>query len=93
MKTVWKYDAAPPAKDFGVEFQHEMPVGAKILFVAIQFDVPKMWVEVDPEQLSTETRHFKLVGTGRNAIAERDYHRGSFMVEPGAFVFHVYEVL
>lgn len=71
-----------------------MPVGAKIVHVAEQHDVPTMWAEVetpDDTAAAFETRYFILRGTGDDIPPEFNDHRGTVFI--GAFVFHVYEAI
>lgn len=94
-KAVWKYPAAPPDATalYSSEWALEMPVGATILFIEVQYGQPKMWAEVDAETDQYEIRRFKLVGTGHAEIESGDKYIGSFLVNGGVFVFHVYEVV
>jgi hypothetical protein len=94
MRTIWKYPAAPPAAElFATTWTLDIPKGSIIRHLNTQWEQPQMWVEVDPER-ETETRRFKLVGTGHAEIEEGAVYVGTFMVNADLedFVFHVYEV-
>ena len=85
MKTIWKY-GLPIAEHFVLR----LPGGATILSVQAQRGNPCMWVEVDTNAREV-TRAFCLVGTG-HAIPENTTHYcGTFQMESGALVFHLYE--
>ncbi len=87
MKTVHKYEIT----DWSCPVT--MPVGAKIIHVADQYGAAMMWAVVDPSA-PTENRHFRIAGTGgeiEDDIARN--HVGTFLVNGGAFVWHVFEVI
>lgn len=86
MHTVYKYQF--PVTDY---FTLELPVGAKLVLLDVQNDVPCMWFLVDTSVIK-EVRHFTVHGTG-HAIDDMDKktHIGSFMIHGGALVFHVFE--
>lgn len=87
MKAVWKF---PVPIDDVVDIN--MPPGAKILHVAEQFGAPCIWALVTPGE-STERRTFRFAGTG-HPIEERHAGTfvGTFFMEGGALVFHLFEV-
>ncbi len=85
VKRVYKY-----AVEFG-PFKHLMTARADMLDVQVQRDDPQLWALVDlsaPEQW----RHFVTVGTGHDVPERVVSHVGSFQLEDGALVFHVFEV-
>jgi hypothetical protein len=87
--TIWKYPF--PTTD---EFQLDMPAGAKILTVQAQQGHPCMWALVEPEFVRV-VRRFRIFGTGYPvdlAPNRRDYI-GSYQLEGGALVSHVFEVM
>lgn len=85
MKTIWKFEI--PAGD---EFSLSMPVGAEILSVATQGRMPCLWALVDPEGPKVP-HHFKLRGTGHPCDdVNPDEFVGTFMVQDGALVFHLF---
>lgn len=87
MKTIWKFKLS------GETCNTLMPIGAKILTVAMQDGSPHVWALVDPEN-SSSTRKIIVVGTGHSI---KDY--GSRVTLPGyvgtyfdrGLVFHVFE--
>lgn len=86
--TVYKYQIPSSAN-----FSLELPRGAEILHVAMQHDSPCFWARVDPAR-PTELRTFMLVGTGHpiNPVAGfKAVHHGSFFMQGGVFVFHLFE--
>lgn len=82
--TVWKFTLNPdtPVK---------MPKGAKVLKVDTQNGGPVLWALVDSDE-ALEERIFSVVGTGWSVsnLENATYH-GTFMLEDGALVFHVFE--
>lgn len=74
-------------------FTISLPAGAELLDVQNQFGTPQLWALVDPSASSSE-RTFRLAGTG-HPIDESDglFYVGSFQMQGGALVFHLFEVL
>jgi len=86
MKQIWKYQLT--VRD---RMHVLMPRGAKILTVQIQRDNPCVWALVDPEK-ADERRTFVIFGTGHPVIHdERLIYIGSFQLDGGALIFHVFE--
>ena len=89
MRTIWKFELA--THDY-VELQ--MPKGASVLSVGHQYGKPHLWALVDPDA-KMEKRAFRHAGTG-HPITESDSRLsfiGTYMLDGGALVFHVFEVL
>jgi hypothetical protein len=90
MKTIWKFSI--PASD---SFVNIMPKGSTIIHVEAQFNNPYMWAEVDSGAELVE-REFEIFATGQT-IPDRDgvnrLHCGSFLMDNGSLVFHLYEVI
>ena len=90
-KTIWKYQLEP------IDNQDiEMPFNSKILTIQTQQEKPCLWALVDPSE-KTEKRHIEIFGTGHPihydiGDTERNYI-GSYQLENGALVFHVFENL
>ena len=85
MKTIWKFTLKPNCT-------LEMPIGAEILTVQEQYGHPQMWALVD-RYADTELREFNIYGTGQDLPDSPGAHVGTFQLNGGAFVFHVFEVL
>jgi hypothetical protein len=85
-KTIWKYDLEPDGSVI------EMPQGAKPLSVQMQGDGPCLWALVDPEA-AKESRRFHVAGTGHPLPDNLGDHLGTFQMNGGALVFHVFELL
>jgi hypothetical protein len=89
-KTVWKFSFTP---DDDIEI--DMPEGAQILTVQIQFEQPCIWALVDPKS-KLKKKRFKLIGTGHpieiNDIVDYRYV-GTFQLMEGQLVFHLFERL
>ncbi len=73
----------------------EMPVFAKVLTVQTQNETPCLWVEVNTEETDTETRRFKIFGTGHPIIRDcpNDSYKyiGTYQLLGGSFIGHVFE--
>jgi hypothetical protein len=87
MKTVWKFPLAST-----VVTKLQLPVGAQVLTVQMQYDEPQLWVLVDP-QAPKEERRFQLVGTGHEFEPQGALkYINTIQVQGGLFVFHLFEV-
>jgi hypothetical protein len=87
MRTIWKYQLE--VADLSIL---QIPKGGKILCVQTQNEQPCIWVDVDSEA-PTETRWFKIFGTGHQmGIDERVIYIGTFQLNNGSLVFHLFEV-
>ena len=88
MKSIWKYPLLN-AKDHQTI---QMPVGAQILCLQTQRDVPYLWVLVSPENPRRD-RFIRIFGTGHPV----DDHSGRLKYigtyQETAFVWHVFEAV
>ena len=87
-KQIWKFQL--PVSDIA---NIEMPKGAQILKVDTQYDIPYIWALVDPSH-EIETKVFEIFGTGHlitYPVGSVRNYIGTFMVEHGTYVFHVFE--
>lgn len=86
MKTIWKTDL----EVVGLQTL-SLPVGAEILSVQAQYDMPRIWYECNPA-VRKENRTFHTFGTGASVPENKhlDY-LGTYQVHDGDMVFHVYE--
>lgn len=85
MQVIYKY----PLEVTGSQ-SISMPKGAKVLCVQVQRDVPCLWAIVD---LANEVnlRRFRIWGTG-HPVDESDLrYIGTFQLNEGGFVGHVFE--
>ena len=82
MSRVYKYEI--PMRDLG---GISMPQGAEILHVAEQHGVPCLWARVDPEA-PMEDVALSVRGTGHDGADGE--HVGSFFMQGGDLVFHVF---
>ena len=90
--TVYKYPIKP--NDY---FSLTLPVGAKILTVDSQRGQggqPQLWALVDEKESRTETRRFRMAGTGHpiGDSPDRLEFVSTFQQEGGALIFHVFEI-
>ena len=71
-------------------FEIEMPKDAKILSVQLQNGIPVFWAEVDTNN-EPETRNFSVIGTGHIMEARSQQFLGTFQLQGGAFIGHLFE--
>lgn len=85
MTTIWKF---PLAVDDHVKIR--VPRDAKILAVQVQDGTPCIWALVEP-RMPKEDRTFRIFGTGHPCDSEAEQYVGSFQLNEGALIFHVFE--
>ena len=84
MSVVWKY----PLR--AVELQEiRMPRGAKVLHVAAPRGEPHLWALVD-SKAPMEDEPFVVLATGSEFDATELEHVGTFLLNDGVLVFHVF---
>lgn len=82
--TIWKYPLAITDRQ-----TIDAPYGAKPLAVMIQNGVPCLWMQVDP--VCSKVGHLVAIyGTGHTLPNGPGEYAGSFMIDDGTLVFHVY---
>jgi hypothetical protein len=86
MRTIWKF----PLRTTDAQ-NVEMPAGSQVLSVQTQAGVPCLWALVDPAKEKT-TRTFAIVGTGHPLPPQPGVYVGSYQLDGGALVFHVFDV-
>lgn len=69
----------------------EMPMGAKILTVQTQRGAPCIWALVNDDYPSEE-RRFIVYGTGHPLCENMQEYIGTFQLDNGDLVFHVFEI-
>ena len=90
LQKVFKYPV--PTTD---TFTILMPKDAQILTVQVQNPTTGavcMWVLVDVD-VPQEFRHFRLVGTGYPILESIIKYIGTFQVNDGQLVFHLFEIV
>lgn len=87
------YKWGVPVKD---DFTIELPEDARVLTVQTQGGIggaPQMWVLCDPNA-KKERRRFRVFGTGHPVESDDDLeYVGTFQLEDGALVFHLFEAM
>ena len=68
-----------------------MPVNADILCVQSQFGKPCIWALIDPLVKGIELRCFRIYGTGHTINYTDLKYIGTFQLNGGNYVFHLYE--
>jgi hypothetical protein len=86
---IWKYQFESPYAVW------EMPKGAEILCVQLQYGKPCIWAKVDPDA-EPVTRIFQIHPTGQDMGSTDFKYVGTYQVldaSEHSFVWHVFEVL
>ena len=86
MRTVHKFDISPGG---GGWFELDLPASAKPVLVAEQMGASRIWFDLETEAEKIK-RRFRIVGTGQE-IPRGVVHVGSFQMNRGMYVYHVYE--
>lgn len=85
MKTIYKY------KLYVTDRQTvSMPIGSKILNIQTQKGEPCIWALIDTDN-DIEDRKFAIYGTGNECSSFYEEYIGTFQIENGSLVFHVFE--
>jgi hypothetical protein len=70
----------------------QLPVGAEVLCVQAQHGRPCLWALVDDSDTTpTEARTFFTHGTGHKVSPAIGGYIGTYQLEDGAFVGHIFE--
>lgn len=84
MNAIWKYPLQGPSVTL------EMPRGARILDLQTQHNVPTIWALVDPTEFKVR-RTFHAVATGGEFSQAGLSYVGTFQINGGGLVFHIFE--
>ena len=82
MRTVFKYPLSTNR-----EFTIELPLGARLLHIGLQENMPTLWAEVDKNS-SLERRTFFCIGTGYD-IPDNASYVGT-IEQSGYYMWHYY---
>ena len=85
--TIWKFPL-PVTDEVTVA---ALPVGAQILTVQMQHDIPCIWALVD-QYAKSEERRFRTYGTGYDIPANPGQYIGTVHMHGSILVWHVFEV-
>jgi hypothetical protein len=87
MRTVHKYIIGNPTPEGLVLIS--MPIGAQILRVDTQNNIPVLWARINSEQPYVQ-KHFRVAGTGQNLDhgVRPDEYVGTFFLDD--LVFHLF---
>ncbi len=85
MKAIWKYEL----KIDGMQTL-SVPSGFQILDVQVQRDQPCLWIRVDPASEKVDVK-INTYGTGHSVQEITERYIGSYQVNNGDLVFHVFE--
>ena len=85
----WQFFLGP---GLGSEHRLEMPLGAKVLTVAVQNGLPTLWARVPDADAPRELRRFVFVGTGNEGeLRASDEYLGTVQLAEGRLVLHIFE--
>ena len=85
MKTVFKYKLQTTDSQ-----QIEMPESSEVLCVQMQNGIPFIWAKVDTNN-ELKKRHFVIVGTGHPLPSNPLNYIGTYQLQYGGLVFHLFE--
>ena len=85
MKSIWKFGFQITGR-----FRLAIPKGAQVLHVEAQHGQACLWALVDPAA-ETEEREFGIYGTGHPLPDNLGRHVGTFLMDSGNMVWHVFE--
>lgn len=85
MKTIYKYQLDVT----DVQTLH-IPKNSKILNIQTQKNTPCIWALIDTDN-DIEDRKFAIYGTGNECSSCYEEYIGTFQIENGSLVFHVFE--
>ena len=81
---IWKFRIEPKNNEFYI------PKDSIVLDVQVQHGKPTIWFLVDPDN-AIELRRFYVYGTGWFIENDPGVYIGTFQLNDGALVFHVFE--
>ena len=89
-RQIWKF--SPPWSDVTVV---QLPKGAQVLAFDEQFEAPRIWAVVDPDEKEIETRVFRIAGTGHELGFDPSNlsYIGTAKFAGGSLIFHLLEVI
>jgi hypothetical protein len=85
MKTIYKYTLAINGDDL-----IQLPKHSTILSLQVQNNKPCIWVLIDPNE-AMEDIHFVTYGTGHEIRPGLGDFVGTYQLNDGEFVFHVFK--
>ncbi len=83
MAVIWKYLVKPG------RFTLDVPLGAVPLAVQVQGGEPVLWLQVEPSRPMMPMA-FRTISTGSQFEAAEVLYVGTFQLEGGALVFHLF---
>ena len=87
MNSIWKFEL-----EVTDEQLIEIPAGSLLLDVQVQHGTPCLWARVEPEAEKVKRRIFTH-GTGHPVPETTGDYIGSYQLQGGAFVGHVFEAV
>lgn len=87
MLIIWKYDVP-----LDREWELRLPTPGRILTVQTQFGQPRLWAVVDPDTSAPNVTRRLYLGLTGHEIPESARYLGTFQLDDGGFVGHLFEV-
>ena len=85
MKTIWKFILEVTDVQ-----ELELPKNYEIISLQVQHGVPCIWVLLNPEEFKKEKVNIITYGTGNIIINDNVNFVGSYQLQEGAFLGHVF---
>ena len=83
--TIWKFPLET------TDYQTvQIPQGGEILCAQMQAETLCLWALVDPK-VPLKNRHIRIFGTGHPVTGEHLDYIGTYQINGGSLVFHVFE--
>lgn len=88
MKAIYKYQLKTTGEQF-IDF----PINSEILTIQTQANIPCIWAKVETSETEHERKMFVTVGTGEPLPENTMEYVGTYQLNSGQFIFHVFEIL
>lgn len=86
-RTIYKYPLSI------VNYQSvKLPLGAEILCIKNQGEIPCLWALVDPKQLISDPVQIRCVGTGHELTEDHAKYIDTVLICGGAIVLHFFKI-
>lgn len=84
-ETIWKFELMITDRQ-----EIQMPILSEILTVQMQYGVPCLWAKVSSDY-KKENKIILMYGTGHRIVHELGKYIGTFQIDDGQLIFHVFE--
>ncbi len=87
-RVIYKYDLFATSKE-----EIQMPAGAEMLSIQMQFDKLKLWAIVDTNEAHRETKNILIYATGEEVTEDNIRFIQTIQMDRGNLIFHIFEKL